>query len=383
MKLFDVYPRYEVEPVKASGSTVWDKNGKTYLDFYGGHAVISIGHAHPHFVSTIHQQLEKLPFYSNAVPNAMQDELAEKLGEISNCKDYELFLCNSGAEANENALKVASFYNSRKKVIAFKKGFHGRTSAAVNTTDNLSIQAPLNQGFEVERHSWDKPELVLESLAKGDVCAVIIEAVQGIGGIHIAPDEFLNQLSKACFASDTVLILDEVQAGYGRTGEFFAFQHSKIKPDLISIAKGMGNGFPIGGVLISNRFESRYGLLGSTFGGAHLACAAGIAVLDVIHNENLIALSATNGQLLINALNEIEGIKTVRGRGLMIGIELPFDSKAIRNDLLYNEQVFTGSSSDKNVLRLLPPLTVSIEEIDQFLNSFKKVFTKHLEAQAI
>ncbi len=372
MKLYNVYARYNIEPIKGNGSWVWDSQGQQYLDFYGGHAVISIGHSHPHYVETLQRQLHKLAFYSNAVPNALQDELAEKLGRLSGHEDYQLFLCNSGAEANENALKLASFQNHRKKIIAFRHGFHGRTSAAVNTTDNTSIKAPINQGFEVEFHDWNQPEYVWKSLQKGDVCAAIIEGVQGIGGIHIPPAHFLEDLEKQCRKNSALLILDEVQSGYGRTGRFFGFQTADIRPDLITVAKGMGNGFPIGGVLIHPGIESKYGLLGSTFGGSHLACAAGIAVLDVIESENLMQQAAKNGQLLMDGLKTIEGIKEIRGLGLMIGIELPFDSKELRNKLLFEEKIFAGSSSDPNVIRLLPPLTIDGDEIDLFLYKFKK-----------
>ncbi len=376
MNLFNVYARYSVEPIKGQGCWVWDTKGDKYLDFYGGHAVISIGHAHPHYVEMLQKQVATLPFYSNAVPNALQDELAQKLGELSQHDEYELFLCNSGAEANENALKLASFVNHRKKIIAFKHGFHGRTSAAVNTTDNPNIQAPINKGFEVEFHDWNEPEAVWESLAKQDVCAVIIEGVQGIGGIHIPPQSFLVELADQCRQYRSLLILDEVQSGYGRTGHFFGFQPTPIRPDLITVAKGMGNGFPVGGVLIHPDIESKYGMLGSTFGGSHLACAAGIAVLDVIKEENLMEKAAQSGEKLMKQLKSIEGIKEVRGEGLMIGIELPFNSKDLRNQLLYEEKIFTGSASDPNVLRLLPPMNIGEEEIELFLEKFKKVFPK-------
>ncbi len=383
MKLFEVYSRYEIEPVKGSGSWVWDEKGTQYLDFYGGHAVISIGHAHPHYVDLIQKQIAKLPFYSNAVPNALQEELALKLGQLSGHEDYQLFLCNSGAEANENALKLASFQNGRKKIIAFKNGFHGRTSAAVNTTDNPKIQAPINKGFEVEFHEWEEPESVWESLKQKDVCAVIIEGVQGIGGIHMPKNSFLEKLEKQCRKHDTLLILDEVQSGYGRTGNFFGFQTSNIRPDLITVAKGMGNGFPIGGVLIHPAIESRLGMLGSTFGGSHLACAAGIAVLDIIEEENLIRQAAKNGKILMEELRKFKGVKEVRGRGLMIGIELPFPTKALRNYLLYEKEVFVGSSSNPNVIRLLPPLTIDTDEIDIFLYKFKKSLKQARKGQLI
>lgn len=383
MKLYKVYSRYDIEPVKGKDWWVWNQAGEQYLDFYGGHAVISIGHAHPHFVTKIQEQVATLPFYSNAVPNALQDELAEKLGALSGCQEYQLFLCNSGAEANENALKLASFQNGRKKVISFKNGFHGRTSAAVNATHNPKIQAPINQGFEVEFHDWKEEEKVWESLAKQDVCTVIIESVQGIGGIHIPSKEFLEKLAQHCKQNGTLLILDEVQAGYGRTGYFFGFQHAAIEPDIITVAKGMGNGFPLGGVLIHPSIQSEKGQLGSTFGGNHLACAAGIAVLDVIKNENLIERAAQNGQWLINQLTQLPNIKEVRGMGLMIGIELHGPAKQLRNQLLYEEKVFTGSSSNPNTIRLLPPLSIDQEALDLFLTKFKKVIQQANQTQTV
>lgn len=372
MKLFDVYAQYDVEPISGQGSYVFTKNGQRYLDFYGGHAVISIGHSHPHYMERIGQQLERLAFYSNAVPNALQEELAGRLGKASGLTDYQLFLCNSGAEANENALKMASFHNGRTKIIAFKNGFHGRTSAAVNITDNTSIQAPINQTFSVEYHQLNELDSVAESIQKGDVCAVIIEGIQGIGGIHIPKAAFLEHLAALCQQNDSLLILDEVQSGYGRSGHFFAFQNAKIKPDLITVAKGMGNGFPIGGLLLNPRFEAKSGMLGSTFGGSHLACAAGIAVLEVIEEEQLLANAKTQGELLLAALSELPGLVEIRGQGLMIGLEFEFSTKAMRLALLHEQHIFTGSASDPNVLRLLPPLTITNDESELFISAIKQ-----------
>lgn len=382
MKLYDVYSKYEVKPVKGKACWVWDEKGHKYLDLYGGHAVISVGHSHPHFIQKIQGQLEKLAFYSNAVPIDLQEELANKLGQLSGCDDYQLFLCNSGAEANENALKLASFQNGRKKVISFKNGFHGRTSAAVNTTHNPKIQAPINQGFQVEFHDWNNPEKVWDSLAQQDICAVIIESIQGIGGIYIPGKNFLEQLAQQCKQTGTMLILDEVQAGYGRSGHFFGFQHANIKPDIISMAKGMGNGFPIGGILIHPDIQSVKGQLGSTFGGNHLACAAGIAVLDIIDQENLIEKAAQNGTWLINELKKVEGIKEVRGMGLMIGIELDYPTASLRKQMLYEEQIFLGSSSNPNVIRLLPPLSIELSPLVLFLEKLNKVLHQTHQIQS-
>ena len=372
-QLFDVYPLFNIEPVKGKGNYVYDQNGIEYLDLYGGHAVISIGHSHPHYVQKIKEQVQNLGFYSNSVQNSLQKELAAKLIDLSGCEGYQLFLCNSGAEANENALKLASFANGKTKVIAFKKGFHGRTSAAVNVTDIDKIKAPINKTFEAELHEWNNLETVKASLQKGDVCAVIIEGIQGIGGIHVTDKAFLEELEQLCAANDAILILDEVQSGYGRSGHFFGFQHADIQPDVISIAKGMGNGFPIGGVLIHPKHKARYGMLGTTFGGNHLACAAGIAVLDVLKNENLLEHATTLGAYFIEQLKAIPQVKEVRGRGLMIGIELNFPVAELRKKLLYEERIFTGSSSEPNTLRILPALNVSQKEIDYFLVKFKKV----------
>ena len=381
MQLFNVYPLFDIQPVKGRGAYVFDEKGNEYLDFYGGHAVISIGHSHPHYVSMIENQLKALGFYSNSIQNPLQQELATKLGRLSGCDDYQLFLCNSGAEANENALKLASFHNGKHKIIAFQKAFHGRTSAAVNITDNEKIKAPINRTFEVEFHGWNNLETVQNSLKEEDVCAVIIEGIQGIGGVQVSEKGFLQQLEKACKQYGAVLILDEIQSGYGRSGHFFAFQWAGITPDLITVAKGMGNGFPIGWVLIHPKFEASYGLLGTTFGGNHLACSAGIAVLDVIGEENLIANAAKRGNDLIKELTYLSGVKTVRGMGLMIGVEFDFPVAKLRKQLLFEEKTFTGSSSDPNVLRLLPPLNIGEKETNLLLSGLRKLLSKNSNLQ--
>jgi acetylornithine aminotransferase len=380
MNLFNVYPLFEIEPVKGTGNYVFDKEGNRYLDLYGGHAVISIGHGHPHYVEKVANQVNLIGFYSNSVENSLQKELADKLGALSGCDNYELFLCNSGAEANENALKLASFKTGKTKVIAFEKAFHGRTSAAVNVTDKSSIQAPINKLFEKEFHKFNQLQSVEESLAKGDVCAVIVEGIQGIGGIHIANKTFLEGLRTLCTKYNAMLILDEIQSGFGRSGHFFSYQHAEIQPDIISMAKGMGNGFPIGGILIDPTvFKASYGLLGTTFGGNHLACAAGIAVLDVLKAENILENVQEVGSYFINELNKIEAIKEVRGMGLMIGAEFDFPIKEMRKELLFQEKIFTGSASNPNVLRLLPPLNITKREVDVFTKALKKVLAKKMQ----
>lgn len=373
MKLFDVYPLFDLEPVRGAGSYVYDAQGTEYLDFYGGHAVISIGHSHPHYIQRISDQLQQLGFYSNSVQNPLQRRLAEKLGKLSGCDEYELFLCNSGAEANENALKMASFYNGRTKIIAFEKAFHGCTSAAVNATDSEKIKAPINKTYEAEFHKWNDLESVKASLANQDVSAVIIEGVQGIGGIHIPDANFLKEVQKTCNETDTVLILDEIQSGFGRTGAFFAFQHLGVTPDIISMAKGMGNGFPVGGILLHPKFESKYGLLGTTFGGNHLACAATLAVLEVMEMENLIENAKQQGQIILDKLAALKTPLEIRGKGLMIGVEMPEPVAAIRKKLLFEHRLFTGSSSNPNVIRLLPALNVGDKEVNQFLETFTSV----------
>ena len=372
MEPFDVYPVFDVEIEKGIGCRTYDKLGIEYLDFYGGHAVISVGHSHPFFVQKLKSQAEKLIFYSNTIVNKFQHELAEKLGKISGYEDYALFLVNSGAEANENALKLASFHNGRKKVISFKKSFHGRTSIAARVTDNPKIIAPINEGLEVEFFDLNDIDRVRNSLDKRDVCAVIIEGIQGIGGIQIPDAHFLNQLSDACKATGTVLILDEIQSGYGRSGKFFAHQHAGIRPDLITIAKGMGNGYPIGGVLISPIFKPSHGLLGTTFGGNHLACVAAIAVLDIMKAESLVQNAQKVGKFLVSELKQIPQIKAVRGLGLMIGLEFEEPIKDIRSRLLFEQKIFTGVSGT-NIIRLLPPLSLPMGDAKLFIEKLKLV----------
>ncbi|MDR1763881.1 MAG: aminotransferase class III-fold pyridoxal phosphate-dependent enzyme [Dysgonamonadaceae bacterium] len=372
MKLFDVYARWQIEPVKAQGCRIYDRKGDEYLDFYGGHAVISIGHSHPHYVEALTNQLHKIGFYSNAVLNSLQDEYAQKLGEASGYADYALFMVNSGAEANENALKLASFHNGRKKAAAFGSAFHGRTAAAVKVTDNPKYQAPIGEGMEVVFLPFNDIEAVRKALAAEDVSSVIIEGIQGIGGIQVPKPEFLQQLSEICAETGTVLILDEIQSGYGRSGKFFAHQYAGIRPDIITIAKGMGNGFPVSGVLISPKFKAVQGQLGTTFGGNHLACTAAIAVLDVMNRENLIENAAQVGGFLISELRKLPQIKEVRGHGLIIGLEFSEPIKAMRDRLLFEQKVFTGATG-ANVFRLLPPLCLTMAEAEEFLRRFTLV----------
>ena len=372
MKLFDVYPLFDLEIVSGKGCYTYDSHGTEYLDLYGGHAVISIGHSHPYYVNRITEQAKKLVFYSNSVVNSLQQQLADKLGALSGYDDYSLFLINSGAEANENALKLASFHTGKKKVIAFAHSFHGRTSAAVKVTDNPRIVAPINDTFEVAFLPLNDMARVEQEMAAGDVCAVIIEGIQGVGGIQVPDAQFLRDLREACTRHGVVLIVDEVQSGYGRTGKFFAHQHAGIRPDLITMAKGMGNGFPIGGVLISPQFTPVYGMLGTTFGGNHLACAAACAVLDVMRDEHLVDNAARVGQYLIDRLREIPQIKEVRGKGLMIGLEFDQPVKELRHKLLFEQHVFTGASGT-NVIRLLPPLSLSQEQADCFIGKLKNI----------
>lgn len=372
-KLFDVYPLYDIEPVKAQGSFLWDKNGVRYVDLYGGHAVISIGHTHPHYVRKVTEQLQAIGFYSNSVQIPQQQELADKLGAISGYDSYQLFLVNSGAEANENALKLASFHTKRKKVVAFRKAFHGRTAGAVAVTDNPAIVAPLNYNEHVSFLPFNDVEALRNGITE-ETAAVIVEGIQGVGGIQVAGEDFLKALREKCDETGAVLILDSVQCGYGRSGRFFSHQFSGIDPDLITMAKGMGNGFPIGGVLISPKFEASFGLLGTTFGGNHLACAAGIAVLDVIKEENLLENAQEMGAYLWNGIREIGGYKELRGRGLMIGIEYDFPVKELRNNLLFKHKLFTGVAGSSTI-RLLPSLALGREEADLFLEALTKETT--------
>lgn len=369
MELFNVYPLFDIEPVKAQGSYIWDANGTKYLDLYGGHAVISIGHTHPYYVQKITDQLNKIGFYSNSVKIKQQEELAKKLGELSGYEDYNLFLCNSGAEANENALKLASFETGRKKIIAFGKSFHGRTSLAVAATDDAKIVAPVNETPNIQFIPFND-EQAFEKAMNEEVCAVIIEGIQGVGGVNIPAVPFLQKVKALCDKFGALLILDEVQSGYGRSGKFFAHQHAGIKPDIITTAKGMGNGFPIAGVLINPSIKAKMGMLGTTFGGAYLACAAGIAVLDVIKKEELIENAKDVGNYLMQELQKIDGITEVRGQGLMIGIQLETPCAEVRNELLHKHKIFTGSSSEKHTLRILPALNITKAEIDVFLKAF-------------
>lgn len=370
MNLFDVYPLFDITPARAEGSWIWDEQGTKYLDLYGGHAVISIGHSHPHYVTRLEDQLERIGFYSNSVQNPLQREFAEMLGRISGYPDYNLFLCNSGAEANENALKVASFMTGRKKIVAFKKAFHGRTSGAVAATDNPKIVSPFNAGHEIVFLPFND-ESALNTALDNDVAAVIIEGIQGVGGIQIPDDTFLRTLEARCVQNGSMLILDEIQSGYGRTGKFFAHQYAAIKPHLITTAKGMGNGFPMGGVLIHPDIKPWSGMLGTTFGGNYLAAVAGLAVLEVIEKEKLIDNALEVGDYLIGALKKMDTINDVRGRGLMIGIDLPETHKQVRSNLLHRHRIFTGASNP-NTVRLLPSLAVTREQADLFLAAMEE-----------
>ena len=372
MKNFDVYPLYPIEPVKGCGSYVYDKEGREYLDLYGGHAVISIGHAHPHYVKAVSEQVGRLGFYSNSVENSLQGRLAELLGKASGYKDYSLFLCNSGAEANENALKLASFHTGKSKVLAFGKAFHGRTSGAVAATDNPKIVAPFNRTENVVFAPLNDIEAVERELSKGDFAAVIIEGIQGVAGIRMVEDDFLRSLREVTKRHSVLLILDEIQSGYGRTGRFFAHQYSGIRPDIITTAKGMGNGFPIGGVLISPEIKPWHGMLGTTFGGNHLACAAAIAVLEVMEAEHLVENAAAVGEYLLAELRKIPAAKDVRGRGLMIGFDVEGSGAEIRRRLLFEKGIFTGGAGASTV-RLLPSLAVTREHADKFLNALKEL----------
>ena len=375
MENYKVYPVFDIHVVKAEGAYVWDDHGTKYLDMYGGHAVISIGHSHPKYVSNITKQVQQIGFYSNSIKIPIQEELAHELGELSGLKDYNLFLCNSGAEANENALKLASFETGRKKILGFKKGFHGRTSLAVAVTDNPKIQAPVNPTDHIELFELNDLESVTKALKTKEYAAVIIEGIQGIGGIYKPTNEFLIALEQICKKTGTMLILDEIQSGYGRSGKFFAFQYAGIQPDLVTVAKGMGNGFPIGGVLIAPRFEASYGQLGTTFGGNHLACAAGLAVLDVIKEEGLIHNAAEMGEYIIAQLQGIDAIKEIRGKGLLLGFEFDEPVKEIRGRLLSEYKIFTGAATSPNVLRLLPPMGIGKTEADTFVNALKEILS--------
>lgn len=376
MPLFNVYPLYDVTPVSGKGVFVYDNHGTEYLDLYGGHAVISIGHGHPKYVDAVSRQVAKLGFYSNAIQNPLQKELASKLEGLSGCKDYELFLCNSGAEANENALKLASFKTGKSRVVAFRNGFHGRTSAAVAATDNTNIIAPINAQQKVTILELNDIDGVKAELEKGDVCAIILEFIQGVGGLDQASTTFFEQVDVLCKANNTMFIADEVQSGYGRSGKFFAFQHYNVTPDIISIAKGMGNGFPIGGILIHPNIKAKYGMLGTTFGGNHLACAAGLSVLNVIEDENLVENVNMISKYFIKIAKTIPQIKQIKGRGLMLGLEFDFEVGDLRKKLIYDNHIFTGGASNKKLLRILPPLTVRKEHINMFFESLIEVLSE-------
>lgn len=372
MKLFDVFPLFDLNIVKGNGCYVYDEKGNEYLDLYGGHAVISVGHTHPYYVEKVTDQLNKLGFYSNSVINELQQEVAQKLGEQCGYPDYFLFLINSGAEANENAIKLASFHNGRKKVLAFKKAFHGRTSVTVATTDIPAYSAPVNENSNVVFAPFNDIEFIKKELASKEYCSVIIEGIQGVAGIHIPDDTFLKELRAVCTETGTILILDEIQSGYGRSGKFFAHQYADIEADIITVAKGIGNGFPMAGVLINPMFKAVYGQLGTTFGGNHLACAAAIAVLDIMKEEKLVENALNIGEYLITELKKLSGIKEVRGRGLIIGIEMNEPIKEKRSKLLFEDKIFTGSTGT-HVFRLLPPLCLTKEQANVFLTKFKQI----------
>ena len=376
MKLFDVYPLYDITPVRAQDVYVYDEDGTEYLDLYGGHAVISIGHNHPHYVSKIKEQLDQIGFYSNAIQNPLQQELADGIGHQSCCHDYQLFLCSTGAEAIENALKTASFHTQKKRIVAFKNSFHGRTSAAVAATDNPKINAPLNQQQEVTFLNFNETKALENELKKGDVCAVLFEAIQGVGGLDQPNEDFVYAMERLCNQYKACLIADEVQSGFGRSGTFFAYQQYKIQPHIITMAKGMGNGFPIGGILIHSSIESWYGMLGTTFGGNHLACAASIAVLDVLEQEKLQSKTKKLEAHFIQQANTIPEIKKIKGRGLMLGLEFEDEVAALRKSLIYDFKIFTGGSSNKNLLRILPPLTVQEKHIDHFFACLREALKK-------
>ena len=372
MKLFDVYPLYDVVPTHAKDVYVYDDKGIKYLDLYGGHAVISIGHGHNHYIDSLTKQLNEIGFYSNAVKNPLQQELADNIGKHSHCNDYQLFLCSSGAEANENALKLASFVTGKKRIIAFNNSFHGRTSAAVAATDNLAINAPLNLQQDVTFLPFNDEKLLEVEIKKGDVCAVIFESIQGVGGLDEPSEEFIYAMDRLCKTYNICLIADEVQSGFSRSGTFFAYQKCSIKPNIITMAKGMGNGFPVGGILAHSSIESKYGMLGTTFGGNHLACSASLAVLDVIKKEGLQENAKELGDYFTDFAKKISSVKKVKGRGLMLGLEFDFPVSPLRKELIYNQHIFTGGSSNKNLLRILPPLTIQKKHFDIFFQKLEE-----------
>ena len=369
MSLFKVYPLYEMTPSHAKGCYVFDKKGNKFLDLYGGHAVISIGHSHPNYVSSLSNQLNKIGFYSNYIINDLQEQVAKKLINQSNCEDYELFMCSSGAEANENALQIASFHNNKSRIIAFKNSFHGRSNAALSATDNQNIKTKLNTKIDVTFLKFNDKESLIKEVSKSDVSAIIFESVQGVGGLDEPDTEFVKFLREICDKYDICLIADEVQSGFGRTGDFFAFQKHDIKPDIIPMAKGMGNGFPVGGVLINKKIKAKFGMLGTTFGGNHLACSAVLSVLDTIKQENLLKNSKNLGEYFKNKLSKIKSIKKIKGRGLMLGLEFDFDAKDLRKNLIFKHNIFTGGSANKKLLRILPPLNITEHHIDMLYNA--------------
>ncbi len=372
MNLFNVYPLFDIEIVKGKGNHVYDSNGTKYLDFYGGHAVISIGHAHEHYLQRIESQLHQLSFYSNSVRLPVQQQLADKLGAISGYNDYQLFLCNSGAEAVENALKAASFHNNRKKIISFKGAFHGRTSGAVAITDNAKIKPPVNDDSHVIFLDLEDTEGLTKVFKEQEICAVIIEPIQGVNGIYEPTISFLQRIQQLCRENNSLFIADEIQCGYGRSGKFFTHQHAGVQPDIITMAKGMGNGFPIAGILIHPKIQAKHGMLGTTFGGAPLACAAGLAVLEVMDNERLMDNAAYVGSYLTGQCQLLPKVKEVRGKGLMIGVEFEFPVKELREKLVYEQHIFVGNSNNPNTIRLLPSLTIGQQEADELLNALKK-----------
>ena len=369
MSLFKVYPLYEMTPSHAKGCYVFDKKGNKFLDLYGGHAVISIGHSHPNYVSSLSNQLNKIGFYSNYIINDLQEQVAKKLINQSNCEDYELFMCSSGAEANENALQIASFHNNKSRIIAFKNSFHGRSNAALSATDNQNIKTKLNTKIDVTFLKFNDKESLIKEVSKSDVSAIIFESIQGVGGLDEPDTEFVKFLRETCDKYDICLIADEVQSGFGRTGDFFAFQKHDIKPDIIPMAKGMGNGFPVGGVLINKKIKAKFGMLGTTFGGNHLACSAVLSVLDTIKQENLQKNSKNLGEYFKNKLSKIKSIKKIKGRGLMLGLEFDFDAKELRKNLIFKHNIFTGGSANKKLLRILPPLNITEHHIDMLYNA--------------
>lgn len=372
MPLFDVYPLYDVTPVRAKGVHVYGADRKKYLDLYGGHAVISIGHQNPTYNKRLKKQISRIGFYSNAIQNPLQTQLADEIEAQSGCTGYQLFMCSSGAEANENALKLASFHTGKSKIVAFKNAFHGRTSAAVAATDTPKIIAPLNAQQEVVFLEFGDEAALEKTLKQDDVCCVIIEAIQGVGGLDMPTQKFMKSIEKLCEKHNTCLIADEVQSGFGRSGKFFAFQHYNITPDIISMAKGMGNGFPVGGILVHPNIKPWYGMLGTTFGGNHLACQASLAVLEVLKKKNLIAHAATLGQAFMTRAKNIDGVKNVKGRGLMLGLEFDFEVSELRKKLIYEHHIFTGGSSNKKLLRILPPLTIQQKHLNQFFDALEK-----------